>query len=454
MSQRWNDCKWAGTLILGGLLATALGAGPAEDFFPAGHPAEGLLNPARPVRAYAADPASPLNEVFRLIFVAERIPKEVGAALPGERAAEGTDDDAFFVKSWYFRKREGAEADRITFGGDVRVSPVEELTSEQSARLVSLLGQLETPEKVEAFPELQPPIARLMLQWDLLNVWSRFEKSRKVAPDVLVALAKAVAACGQSAEVLSTLPDGLADLRAKYSGGKPGDRRAPYLPATLLSNDPNSPWVEVDRKSSVLFHGASSFRAARMFLNAGSPEKGRALIEAAVKVGQGVPLPEVEVGTEAALVLSLVGLTRDLVPVATPVVDELRVRTLATAEGTEPGKDTSSHDGINFWTYFRQRPGTAAAAGTAPDHASFRFVPDTAQSLFLEYGIAKRTTFAAQCVLCHRTTNSGNQAPAGLRSLSRYARPHVIDKPETRLRQAEVEIAPVVDKLKARIARP
>ncbi len=42
MSQRWNDGKWAGVLILGGLLATALGAGPAEDFFPAGHPAEGL----------------------------------------------------------------------------------------------------------------------------------------------------------------------------------------------------------------------------------------------------------------------------------------------------------------------------------------------------------------------------------------------------------------------------
>ncbi len=123
-------------------------------------------------------------------------------------------------------------------------------------------------------------------------------------------------------------------------------------------------------------------------------------------------------------------------------------------KGPSSGKDTSSRDGINFWTYFRQRPGIAAAAGTDPDHASFRFVPDTAQSLFLEYGIAKRTTFAAQCVLCHRTTNSGNQAPAGLRSLSRYARPHVIDKPETRLRQAEVEIALVVDKLKARIAHP
>ncbi len=77
-----------------------------------------------------------------------------------------------------------------------------------------------------------------MLQWDLLNVWSRFEKSGKVGPDVLVALAKAVAACGQSAEVLSTLPDGLADLRAKYSGGKPGDRRASLFACELALERP------------------------------------------------------------------------------------------------------------------------------------------------------------------------------------------------------------------------
>ena len=62
----------------------------------------------------------------------------------------------------------------------------------------------------------------------------------------------------------------------------------------------------------------------------------------------------------------------------------------------------------------------------APDEGAFRFVPDTAQSLFLEYGTAKHTTYAAQCALCHRATNGGGQAPSGVRMLSRFAEPKSI----------------------------
>ncbi|WP_435018163.1 hypothetical protein TA3x_000109 [Tundrisphaera sp. TA3] len=434
--------------LAGGLILTSSGAAPADDFFPVGHRAEGLPDPARPARAYAADPASPLNELFGLLFVAEREPKEVGAALPGERQAAGEDDAAFYVKGWYFRKRPGTESDRATFGGDVRISPVESWTAEQSARMVALLALLDEPAKVDAFPELRPPVARLMLQWDLLNAWARFEASGKAGPDVLRALARSVAACGQPADVLRNLPDGLAELHAQFPAGSRADRRAPYLPASLLANDPASPWVEVDRRSSTLFHGATTFRTARVFLNAGSAEAGRALVEAAAKAGKDSPRPEIEVGTEAALALTLVGLTPDLTPVATPVVDEVRVRALAAEPGLDPGKDTSSVDGINHWIYLRRRP----AAGPDPAAAAFRFVPDTAQSLFLEYGTAKRTTYAAQCVLCHRTTFDGGQAPSGLRSLSSYARPHVPDQPDARARQAEAEIVPAIAKLKARLA--
>ncbi len=430
------------------LAAAAAPMVSADDrFFSVGHLAEGLPDQSRPILAYGSDPASPLNELFQRLFVADRVPKEVGAALPEERKSEGSSDAAFYVKGWYFRKRPGKEGDRLTFGGDVRVSPVENLSPEQSARVVALLGSLDQTAKIETFPELRAPIARLMLQWDLLNVWARFEKSGKSSPDVLRALARAIAACGQSAEVLRALPDGLGDLHAQFDGGKALDRRAPYLPASLLGRDPASPWVEVDRRSSVLFHGATSFRAARVFLNAGSVQAGRALIEAAAKAGKGTPIPQVDVGTEVALVLSLVGLTPDLVPVATPVVDELRIRSLVVTPGLDPTKDTSSSDGLNNWVYFRRRPGAAAN----PDVPSFRFVPDSAQSLFLEYGTAKRTTFAAQCVLCHRTTFAGGQASAGLRSLSPFAKPRVIDRPEVRFRQAELEIVPTVDKLKARL---
>lgn len=450
LTSRWT-VRSASAALLAGLFALATapipGAMADDGFYPVGHPAEGLPDPARPATAYGTDPDSPLNELFRRLFIAERVPKEVGAALPEERKSEGTGDAEFYVKGWYFRKRPGTERDRLTFGGDVRVSPVEELPAESSARLVSLLGSLDEAEQVDALPELRTPAARLMLQWDLLNTWSRFEKSGKASPDVLRALARAIAACGQSPEVLKHLPDGMNELHAQFDGGKAVDRHHPYLPPSFLAGTPTSPWVEVERRSTVLFHGATSFRTARVFLNAGSVEAGRALVEASASAGKATTLPEVKVGTDVALVLSLVGLTRDLVPVATPVVDEVRIRSLAVPPGLDPTKDTSSSDGLNTWVYFRRRPGSEAS----PDRPSFRFIPDSAQSLFLEYGTAKRTTFAAQCVLCHRTSFSGGQAAAGIRSLNPFAKPRVIEDPEARFRQAERDIVPTLETLRARL---
>ena len=439
---------WAWSVVLLG--GTAIGrtdAPPGDTALPPGHPAEGLPDPARPTLAYAADPDHPLNRIFALLFRADRVPREVGAVLPSEREAEATADAAFFVPGWYFRKRPGADADRAEFGGDVRVSPVESWSAENAARLVALLGRVDEPAEVDALPELRAPLARLMFQWDLLNVWARVEKSGRADAAVLQALARAVRACGQPADVLRSLPDGVADLHRQFPGGEPRDRRAPYLPPTLLGDDPGSTWVEVDRRSSTLFHGAASFRAVRVFLDAGSVEASRALVEAAARQGKDQPPPPVAVGSRAALVFSLVGVTPDLHPVATPVVDEVRVRTLATPPRLDPAGDTSTVDGVNFWTYFRRRPG----ATDDPARPAFRFIADTSQSLFLEYGTAKRTTFRGQCALCHRTTSDGGQTPAGLRSLSRFAKPHVIDDPATRLRLAEREIVPTLNKLRARI---
>lgn len=445
---------WFGALALLGL---TLGAGPADRVFPPGHAAEGLPIDGRPFPVFSAEGTGPLDELVSLLFQAERAPVEVGAALPAERAAGGQTDEAFYQGTWYFRKRPGVESDRAVFGGDVRISPVESLTADQSARLIEWLGRLATREQVDAVPELRPPLARLLLQWDLWNAWWRFEQTKKgprVDDAVLKALARAVAALGQPEAVLKGLPDGVAALRRQFGGGRPGDPRAPYLPQGLLAEaeaGAGSPWVELDRSSSKLFHGAATFRASRVFLNAGSAEQSRRLVEATVQAhAQNQPLPRVEVGTEAALVLSLVGLTPDLKPVATPVVDEVRVRTLATAPAADPTGGTTSRDGLNHWLFLRTRWGSLHDA----EQGAFRFVPDSAQAIFLEYGTAKRTTYAAQCTLCHRTTKDGGQAPVGLRTLGRGARARVVDDPETRLRLAETEVGPAVLKLKARLDAP
>lgn len=436
------------------LVGLSVGAAPSSDrVFPPGHPAEGLPIDGRPFPAFSADGTGPLDEIVSLLFQAELVPVEVGAALPAERAAGDETDEAFYQRGWYFRKRAGVASDRAVFGGDVRISPLVALSNDQSARLVTLLDRLATPEQVNAFPELRPPLARLLLQWDLWNAWWRLEQAKNKKgtqgdpePKVLEALARAVVACAQPEAALRALPDGVVGLRRTFDGGKPGNPRSPYIPQSLLTGAPDSPWVEIDRSSSKLFHGAATFRAARVFINAGTAEQGRKLVEASAQARAG-RLPEVELGTEAALVLSLVGLTPELVPIATPVVDEVRIRALVGPPALAPAEGTTSRDGLNQWLFLRTRWGSLHD----PERGAFRFVPDSAQGLFLEYGTAKRTTYFAQCTLCHRTTNDGGQAPSGLRSLSRTARPRVVDQPETRLWLAETEVGPSVLRLKARL---
>lgn len=438
-------------LIIAGLAAAGVAGRDSADRRPAGHPDEGLPSSSAPIRAYSADPESPLNALHAMLFIAERIPEEVGAALPSERTAEGAEDDPkFFTKNWYFRKRPGRPEDRRTFGGDIRISPIGSYTAEEQEKLRGLLAQIDTPEKVGAFAELRNPLARLMLQWDLVSVWWRLEKADKADKTdeaTLVAMAKAITALAQDKAALTALDPGEKELVSRFGpGGEPNDRRAPYLPSAIFAAGADSPWVEIDRKSTLLFHGATSFRASRVFVNAGTAEKGKAMIEAAAKAAEAKVKPEpAEIGSETAMILTLVGITPDLEPVATPVIDEVRIRALV---GPDRAEDTSSHDGLNQWLYFRSRAGSLVGGADEP----FRFIPDTSQSLFLEYGTAKWTTFAAQCVLCHRTTNDGGQTPSGIRSLGRVSNPRIASDPSARNRQAEADFAAIIGRLKERLA--
>lgn len=437
-------------------IAASAGDGPAPTRRPVGDDFEGLPVSGAPQATYAADATHALNRLHARLFLTELVPDEVGAALPSERRAQKLDDAAFYVGKWPIPHREGKPEDRRWFGGDVRVSPVVALDATAEAEILELAARFDTVEEVRATPELASPLARLMFQWDVLQVWWRLER-KSIGSDALRAsLARVVRATAQPKSVLTSLPSGLDALRSQFAppanaagGGSMLDRRAPFLDAELLAatGTVGGPWVEVQRRSTALFDAQNSLRAVRAFLRAGTRDETKGVLTAVANAKTDADLPKLPRGTEVALVLTLVGLDEELRPVATPVIDELRLRALAGEEVLSADNDTSSHDGWNQWLYLRTRRGTLVA----PAEGAFRFVPDTAQSLFLEYGSAKHTTYAAQCSLCHRATNGGGQAPSGVRMLSRHAQPVAIDDARIRFDQAEREFVPVIESLRRRL---
>lgn len=431
-------------LLVSALAGTCLLSSPAQaaERLPAGHDREGLPAELTPCAAYASDPTHPLNQLHRLLFLARRVPTEIGASLPAERRRAGLPDREFFNGKWALqnRKQVNPAQDEAAFGGDVRTSPVERWTETDAAEARRLLALIATP--ATATQQLPSPLARLSLQWDLLQIWWRFERANNLDDATLTALAKAIRALGQSRATLAALPSGLTG----WSGIETRDRRQPRVP-NGLDRVEAAGWVEVDRVSQSLFQAQRSFASARVFLR--GPD--RAAVEA--MIGRVAPLAaqnqlvEVPRGTETALVLAMIGLTPELEPVATPVVSEVRLRLAVSDDRLEPEGDTSTKDGWNNWVWLFSRE--QMTAGSAHP---LRFVPDTAQSLFLEYGTPKHTTYFAQCALCHRSTNAGNQNPSGVHALGRYAKPSVLRDPAKRGRDAEREMAPVIAKLRARLA--
>lgn len=409
---------------------------------PVGHAREGLPPTADAQPVYGPEIDSPLNQLHRLLFIDTLVPEEVQAGLPTERTKSGIADDDFYVAGWYFKKSAGTESHRGIFGGDVRISPRRSFRADERQKLLDLLRE------VAASPQssnLHDPLTRLMVQWDVLSVWWALEKAKLDDTELLVELARTVQALAQPAAVLQSLDSGIDDIRAHFSGGDASDTSNPYFPSGfMVPDDPGPAWVEVARKSSPLFQANRSLRSSLVYLSAGDHERTVHLIESAnVLAGAQLPVP---METQAILVQKLVGLDGDLHPVATPVIDELRIRTMSGAAELAPDNPTSSRDGSNHWIYMRTRFGSTRA-----DVSDFRFVPDTSQTLFTEYGSLKHATYAAQCALCHRRTHNGGQSPEGIHVLAKHTHPRVAVANE-RDALAEQEMSEVVEKLKQRIA--
>ena len=422
----------------------------AQSVHPVGHAAEGLPIDAAPRPMYAREPEHPLNRLHALLFTAHVLPTEIGASLPDEREREKLADAEFFTGRWYFRHRKDTDItdkDLALFGGDVRISPVFLIDRDRGAALRELLALVDTREEVEAMEALRSPLPRALLQWDVLSVWWRLERACKetgrpaAEPETLVALAQAVRALALPRHVLERLDAGTESLVPTGDGV---DRALPYVPTGLLDG-PRGAWREIARDEKELFHATNQLRAARVLVRAGTPQETDKLVERSAVAVDEATTPKLALGTEAALVLSLVVLDDALEPFATNVVDEVRVRRVTGAAELHPDNG-SSRDGLSHWIYLLSRAG--AVLGDGP---RFRFVPDTAQGLFLEYGSPKRTTYFAQCALCHRRTNSGGQDPDGIRSLGRYGKPSVERDASTRLRIAERQFAPAVETLRERL---
>ncbi len=427
----------------------------SSGHYPVGHSREGLPESEKPIPTYASDPNHWLNELHSLLFVQSHIPDEIGGVLPEERARLNLSDEEFFNKNWQFNKRPGDQSDLKPFGGDVKISAVITVDELRRQKLLSLLSNLETREKVNQVPELTSPMSRLMLQWDILSVWWRFEGSKKwkleQTPENIVLLesmAKAIESLAQPKETLASLPDGKRELLKQFPTQESRGTSEPYLPASLFERGESSGWVEVDRKSSKLFIGRESLRASPTFINAGSKEASVKLVQEAAAMTNDSPMLDVPVGTEVALVLTLVGIDETLSPVAAPVLDEVRIRRISGPFDLSAGNATSSKDGVEHWIYYRSRPGTMLKKDQP-----FRFIADTSQGLFLEYGSAKHTTFAGQCALCHRTNLNFSTHPKGISMLRPHGNPRVVDDPMTRYRLVEDEMSVVSETLKARLSK-
>lgn len=422
---------------------------PSAAVYPVGHTWEGLPTSGKPLPVYHVDKDHPANRLHALLFLEHVVPAEIQSQLPAEMERSGLTAEAFYQPKWYFGKREGTEEDRKWFGGDVRVSPVREFEGERRAELLKLLKQLVALDPAERKQWFAQPLHQVLMQWDLMSVWWQLEKKGTDDPELLAAFAKTIQVLALPAKILQELPSGYESLQKHFASDQlPVSTKEFYLPRDLqlVDRSPDSPWVEIARNSSVLFQAHRSLHASRVYLKAGSRSEAEQLVAAVGEVDTKEIAQRLPGDVQTALVQSLVVVDDQLKPVATPVVDEVRVRVVNKPFELTADNKSSSRDGSSHWIYHRTRAGSVLGS-----EQPFRFVPDTGQSLFVEYGSLKHATYAAQCALCHRMTNNGGQSPFSIRSLSTHMQPRVAE-PNQRFQLAEAEMSDVVEALKKRLA--
>lgn len=389
----------------------------AERRRPAAHVDAGLPAPGAVWLPYDDDPDHPANRVFRLAFVVDLVPDDVGWALPRERGDEA------FPEDWMLRWRDGEERDRRLFGGDGRQLPREGFSAAEEAGLRTALAEIEG----DVAAELRGMgVAAVLLQHDLLRVAMRLGRTGRnpsLVPDLMAA-----------ARRVALSEDRLRSLRATPRTAAAPSADAGEATAALDAYRVRDRWgVEVGRRSTRLFDASRTLLWSRVWFGVpGGKEAAADLLERA-RAGESIEAP---IGARALLVQGVVAITDAGAPHATDLIVDLREQRLVHGDGRSGDDSTTSRDGVDFTVLQIERERTRRSAGGA----AYRFVGDDDQDLFRDYGTLKHTTYRAQCSLCHRTTRTPEPHLGGFPILRSHAEPRIADADE-RERLAERQVS-------------
>jgi hypothetical protein len=342
------------TCLMFGL--TAPFAAEPEDWYYHDGPLAGSLKSDKPLPLYDKDPNHLWNRLFAVLYIR-----------PGENPPPG-------------------QARRIE-GGDAYLDP---LLWPETARFTADRAVLEkTIRLLDEFLEqkgadlITDPLKRAIFQHDLWAVYDRVARQRPrtglatLHGEMLRKMAQVIRAVALSKEEIAALPDNYAlALKSGHFAAEHGfDPRIDYLPADLPTGPGNSTtgdWVEITYPGHVPpyhthdFGGRSYFRIFYRFpagrqavldylkyvadegVDKDHPEAARR----AVLKSKG--LRQIPAGTQLALLRQMVVLDKNLEPVPTSIVQELRMRIFKNVEGKEDPATTSG-EGVNIYFYELKR---------------------------------------------------------------------------------------------------
>jgi hypothetical protein len=400
-------------------LALAWNAVAAEEFFPVGHPDQGLPRPEFVPAPYHEDPNHPVNRVFRASFLGTVVPAEVGLALPREHG----DPAEFFRKPWYFAVRPGMPADRKLYGGDTRLLSREGFGRDEAESFARALAEVdgEAVLTLKKRPELAA-----FFQHDLLRLAQRLMETG-LNPELLRSIGSAVKRVALTSAQFS-------QLLSTYELGLKHGSLDSALPPDLLRVDPSAsgPYLELLRNSTRVFDASRTLAWSRVFIAWPTAHEGLTNFLSADMKSIRVEVPT---GAISVLVQGVIAVDDQGRPHATPLVFDVRVKWLANRDPMSVQNRTTSRDGIQIRAYELRR---ASLRQGAHDRL-FRLLHDDDQALFTDYGTLKHTTLAAQCTLCHRLHGVSDAYLGGFITLGPSARPRRATTGSERLRLAERE---------------
>lgn len=409
-------------LLLIALTAAAVAQAPQR--LGASHPDFGLPNHEAAWLPYANDPEHCCNRIWRAIYLMECIPSEVGGAL----AAEHGKPAEFYVAGWYFKKRQGEASDRRLYGGDGRQMPVEGFDAATEHRLIAALRDLDG----EIATELkQRPRAAVWLQHDLLRLCRRLMRTKQSS-----ALLQPLHECAQRI----ALP-----RRVLLSTAVRTATAAEI--ATHIEGFEFKDCIEVQRRSSRLFDAEYVQLWSSIYL--ATPNTHAEATASWLTAGKRrTPLP---MHSAALLVQGIVAVDNTGAPCATDLVIEARTQRLTNRRPLSFDNPTTTRDGVDFamWSLPRRAVRDLDTDTPAVPFQAFRSIDMESQELFRDYGSRKHTTYAAQCALCHRRTNSPDEAIAGFSAVRLSSNPRPA-QPLERRHQAEREMLRFLDKLRGK----